>query len=74
MSHASPSLLTFLLNEREAAALLSLEVSTLRRWRWEGKGPSHRKLGFAVRYHRDDLDAFIEASKRSSTFEQRNRV
>ena len=56
-----------LIREAEAAALLDVEVATLRRWRWAGKGPIFRKIGAAVRYDRADLDAFIEAARRTST-------
>ena len=56
-----------LLKEDEAAQILSLEVATLRRWRWSGRGPHFIKLGGAVRYDLADLDAFIESSRREST-------
>jgi hypothetical protein len=56
-----------LLREADAAALLGLEVATLRRWRWAGKGPVFRKIGAAVRYERADLDDFIAAARRGST-------
>ena len=56
-----------LLKETEAAAILNLEVTTLRRWRWAGKGPRFVKIGGAVRYDPADLDAYIEAGRRSST-------
>ncbi len=56
-----------LLKEDEAAQILSLEVATLRRWRWSGRGPLFLKLGGAVRYDLADLDAFIEFSRREST-------
>ena len=56
-----------LVNEAEAALMLSLSVKTLRRWRWAGKGPRFLKLGAAVRYDSADLTAFIEAGRRSST-------
>ncbi len=56
-----------LVNEAEAAHLLSLSVKTLRRWRWAGKGPRFLKLGAAVRYDSADLTAFIEAGRRNST-------
>lgn len=50
-----------LIDEREAAAILSASVLTLRNWRWRGDGPRWRKLGQRmVRYHRADLAAFIE--------------
>lgn len=51
-----------LVDEREAATILSASVQTLRNWRWNGKGPRFRKIGARlVRYHRADLLAFIEA-------------
>jgi len=56
-----------LLKEGEAAKILSLEVATLRRWRWSGRGPRFLKLGGAVRYELADIEAFKEASRRSST-------
>ena len=56
-----------LLKENEAAQRLSLEVATLRRWRWAGKGPRFLKICGAIRYEPADLDAFIEASRRFST-------
>ena len=58
-----------LLKEREAAALLSVEVPTLRRWRWSGRGPVFFKIGSCVRYRRADLEAFIEAGRRQFTYE-----
>jgi predicted DNA-binding transcriptional regulator AlpA len=49
-----------LLDEREAAAAYGISVQTLRNWRWKGIGPRYRKIGSrSVRYHRDDLTAFI---------------
>ena len=56
-----------LINETEAARALGLKVTTLRRWRWAGKGPVFHKIGSAVRYHPDDLTTFIDAARRNST-------
>ena len=56
-----------LLNETEAARILAMRVTTLRRWRWAGKGPRFVKIGAAVRYDPADLTAFIEAGRRTST-------
>ncbi len=56
-----------LLNEREAAARLGLQIATLRRWRWAGKGPRFLKIEGAVRYDPVDLEAFIAAARRTST-------
>ena len=56
-----------LINETEAAMCLGLSPTTLRRWRWAGKGPSFLKIGGAVRYDLSQLEAFIEAARRDST-------
>jgi predicted DNA-binding transcriptional regulator AlpA len=56
-----------LIDEHEAAKRLGLAVATLRRWRWVGRDPRFVKIGGAVRYDPSDLDAFIEAGRRTST-------
>ena len=56
-----------LLKEGEAAKLLNVEIATLRRWRWAGRGPWFIKIGAAVRYDPHELNAFIEAGRRTST-------
>ena len=61
-----------LLTEREAAALLGLAVTTLRRWRWAGKHLSFFKIGNCIRYDADDITAFLEAARRSSTSDTTN--
>lgn len=58
-NHAPGDLLT----DRDAAAILTASVQTLRNWRWRGEGPRYRKLGKRmVRYARADLLAFIEGT------------
>jgi hypothetical protein len=56
-----------LLKENEAAHYLAVEVATLRRWRWAGKGPRFLKIEGAVRYDPVDLMEFVAASRRHST-------
>ena len=47
-----------------AARYLDTTESTLADWRLKGKGPAHSKIGQRmVRYRRDDLDTFLEASR-----------
>jgi hypothetical protein len=53
--------------EREAAAILKVSLTSLRRRRREGRGPVYRKLNRAVRYRLDDLADFIAASRRVET-------
>ena len=50
-----------------AAIYLDLTKSTLEAWRCRGNGPPFLKLGKAVRYRKQDLDAFIEARIRNNT-------
>ena len=56
-----------LLDENEVARLLSWEVATLRRRRWEGKPPGFLKIGSSVRYDPKELIEFVETSRRRST-------
>ena len=58
---------TQLLREQQVANLLNVQVATLRRWRWAGQGPRWVKLGAAVRYDPEDINAFVTAGRRTST-------
>lgn len=53
----------------QAALYLGLSKSTLECWRARGEGPRFLKLGRAVRYRVEDLDAFADESSRSHTSE-----
>ncbi|WP_022726765.1 helix-turn-helix domain-containing protein [Fodinicurvata sediminis] len=50
-----PAYLDSAINEQDAAALLGVEVPTLRRWRQVGDGPPFMHIGRLVRYRRADL-------------------
>lgn len=52
---------------REAAKYLGLSSSTLNKWRCHGGGPEFLKLGRAVRYRFEDLDAFVAVRRLNST-------
>ncbi|MCZ6770495.1 MAG: helix-turn-helix domain-containing protein [Proteobacteria bacterium] len=56
-----------LLKEQEAAEILNMEVSTLRKWRWAGDGPKFIKIGAAVRYDPQALKDYIAERVRTST-------
>ena len=58
-----------LLNETETAEQLSLKTSTLRKWRYLGKGPSFVKFGSSVRYEQAAIITFINDSIKHSTSE-----
>jgi hypothetical protein len=48
-----------LLDETAASRALGMKADTLRRWRWERKGPTYCRIGGAIRYRHADLEAFI---------------
>ena len=60
------------LNTKQAADYLGLKPNTLAKMRVYGNGPKYRKHGFRVLYSIDDLNAWSEASSRSSTSEVRD--
>ncbi len=48
------------LRPAQAAAYLDVSIRTLESWRAAGKGPKFRKSkNGTIRYHIDDLDAFL---------------
>ncbi len=57
------------LNSKQAADYLGLKPNTLAKMRVYGNGPKYRKHGFRVLYALDDLNAWSEASSRTSTSE-----
>jgi predicted site-specific integrase-resolvase len=52
---------TTTLTEREAAPRLGVSPHTLRTWRRLGRGPRYLKLGKAVRYRPEDVEAYKAA-------------
>ena len=55
-----------LLTPKEAASFLKLQVQTLATWRTQGKGPRFSKLGRAVRYRPEDLQAYVASHLQGS--------
>lgn len=51
-----------LLDEKTAAAFLSVSVRTIQDWRFRNTGPKYKKLGRLVRYSVSDLAAYAERS------------
>lgn len=49
------------LTTEQAAAYLSVHAGTMRAWRMDGRGPRYSVVGRMVRYHRNQLDAFLLA-------------
>lgn len=59
--------MTQYINETTLAERLCISASTLRKWRWEGKGPKFIKVGHRVLYREEDINSYIEAQVRKST-------
>lgn len=57
------------LNTKQASEYLGLKPNTLAKMRVYGNGPKYRKHGFRVLYSLEELNAWSEASCRSSTSE-----
>lgn len=55
---------------KQAAQALGIKPGTLEIWRVRGDGPAYMKIGRAVRYRRDDLEAFLSQARRGSTSEE----
>jgi excisionase family DNA binding protein len=55
----SPTSSSEFLSEKEAAAYLSVSLSTIRRWRRQQDGPAYFRFGGVLRYSRAALGAFI---------------
>ena len=63
-----------LVNTRTLAERLGLQAKTLLNWRVSGRGPVYRKLGGRVMYDLDDVQRWIDASKRTSTSDNNGQV
>lgn len=57
-----------IMTEKEAATYMNIKANTLRQWRVQSRGPVYHKQGRCVRYHKDEVDAWLE-SNRHLTFE-----
>ncbi len=58
-----------ILTTHEAARLLKISRKTLERMRVEGTGPAFCKAGRSVRYRMQDLTAWLESHRFTSTSE-----
>jgi|AntRauTorcE11897_2_1112592.scaffolds.fasta_scaffold48946_2 predicted site-specific integrase-resolvase len=56
-----------LYTSNKTAEILCVSEMTLRKWRWEGKGPKFVKIGRKVAYREEDIKAYISSMVRSST-------
>ena len=50
-----------MMNDHQVASYLNMSVASVRRWRTFRKGPNFMKIGSAVRYRREDVDAWLSS-------------
>tara|TARA_R110000868_G_scaffold104453_4_gene287609 strand:- start:13769 stop:13975 length:207 start_codon:yes stop_codon:yes gene_type:complete len=55
------------INEHSLSELIGIKAPTLRKWRWEGKGPKFVKFGCRVMYNMKDVETYIAEQTRRST-------
>jgi hypothetical protein len=65
----SPTMLSPLLTQREAAAILGISVRSLERMRVTGLGARFVKVGANVRYQPEALERWVAAQSPGSTSE-----
>ena len=51
------------LSEEKAAAYIGLKPRSMQNHRRQGTGPNFHKPGGLVKYHRDDLDAYMRSGE-----------
>lgn len=61
------------LTEKDASEIYGLSVHWFRRKRWEGGGPSYRKVGNRCYYTRNELDDYFSACTHKNTSEYQTR-
>lgn len=54
-----------LLTAKEVAKRLGIQPDTLSKWRQQGKGPKHQKLGGTVRYSEIDVEEYLKSIQKT---------
>jgi excisionase family DNA binding protein len=49
----------YLLSPDEVSEQLQVPIETLRRWRYERRGPTFVRVGKAIRYRQSDVDVWL---------------
>ena len=58
---------TILMTQFQLGERWHLSPRTLERWRWEGIGPVHLKIGGRVLYRLEDIEAYERSQMRTET-------
>lgn len=53
--------ISVLINEHDVARVTGMSVATVRRWRLFKQGPRYIKIGAAVRYRPEDVQAYLDS-------------
>lgn len=56
-----------LLKTEEVAQTLGLKKNTMEIWRSKGQGPAFVRVGRAVRYREEDIEAYLAAGSAQNT-------
>jgi len=51
------------LRTEDLAQILQLQPDTISKWRRRGRGPKYVRVGGAVRYRPEDVDAWVQAGE-----------
>jgi predicted DNA-binding transcriptional regulator AlpA len=66
-AHAKEKNMDKHLGGKELAKRWGMSVKTLDRWRWEGRGPQHMKIGGKILYRLSDVEQFERQAVRQET-------
>lgn len=58
---------TIHLSQIDVAERWQISPRTLERWRWEGAGPIHLKIGGRILYRLEDIEAFEHGALKTET-------
>ena len=50
-----------LMSDHDVARIIRMSLATVRRWRRFNQGPKYFKIGAAVRYRREDVEAYLNS-------------
>lgn len=67
MAKPSPITVIKLHTEKQESDRLGISTRTLQSWRIKGGGPPFLKIGAAVRYNPDQVDAWLSSRVRTNT-------
>ncbi len=65
---------TIHLSQTDVAERWQISPRTLERWRWEGAGPIHLKIGGRILYRIEDIEAFEQRALRTETTKDAGQI